>query len=778
MAKQIILTQNNFGIPIELQFVSNTNSPIDLTDKTIEVAISYDGTVIDVLQATISSYTNGTAYILTTTKHTSNVGLYTTFWSVRDKYGYITAQSDLYYYVKEEYNGASSTGQGKGTIEEKFDKVNSSIETLVEENSGISTRVSDIETINTQLTNNIKTINTRLTNNIKTINSQLDNKVNKSDIETINSRLDTIENEGTTVEVIERVTKEEIERQIADGTLANLSIADGSITKEKLAEDIEFGVADGSITSEKLNGSIFGVTYILQGVEKTWLSYNFIKLKQRYSNCKLGIKFDYTPKNKIFFHISTNKYNGESSNKFVLDMNVKTTIDIEIELVGEKDFDIIKLETRSSGLESFDGTLENLNITIDGNVVSYEILEPPIGTCEKVFETDLSIANKTYVNNNINKIAKDIALKSNIYDLTTPVSINQADNLKLIFDEDFLVGNAEFNYNNCTYGSSDGMTMVANSTIEYKYDVAVDTFRQKFIVKVLNANSIFGITTSCGANFMIDCANNKILSTIKVDNNIKTTEFDLEFNIELNKYYILEVIKDGLTHNFTIYDKSTGKRTSCSKFVEYPWGVGKVGFKCESGTVQIINYKYYQALFKNPLAIFIGDSITEGIGMGTYDISKRWCSLIRDNYFKGNALIFGKGYDTSQGALTRLTNLYRQGYSSKYVFIMIGTNECSDSKLVGWKENIVKIYNLIKSNNALPIIITPPLSRTNVNYVVQMKEFIQEKGWDTIRMDLALSVNNDGITYDNQYYKDGTHPNVQGGQLMYERALFDLDMIM
>ena len=589
---------------------------------------------------------------------------------------------------------------------------------------------------------------------IDDFNARLDNDINE-----INSQLDNIANKGTTVEVLERVTKEEIERQIQDGTIANLTIE------------------DGTITSKKLNSSIFGVTYILTGVEKTWLSYNFIKLKQRYSNCKLGIKFDYTPKNKIFFNISTNKYNGETSDKFDLDVNVKTTIDVEIVLTGEKDFDIIKLETRSSGLESFDGTIENLNIKIDGNVVDYEILDPPIGTCGKVFETDLSIANKTYVNNNINKIAKDIALKSNIYDLTTPVSINQIDNLKLIFDEDFLEDNAEFDYNNCTCGSSDGITMVANSNIEYKYDVAVDTFRQKFIVKVLNKNSIFGITTGCNANFMIDCANNKILSTIK-DSDIITTEFDLDFNIELNKYYILEVIKDGLTHNFTIYDKSTGKRTSCSKFVEYSWGVGKVGFKCESGTVQIINYKYYQALFKNPLAIFIGDSITEGIGMGTYDISKRWCSLIRDNYFKGNALIFGKGYDTSQGALTRLTNLYRQGYTSKYVFIMIGTNECSDSKIVGWKENIVKIYDLILSNNAIPIILTPPISRTNVKYIVQMKNFIQEKGWNTIRMDLALSVNNDGITYDNQYYTDGTHPNAQGGQLMYERALFDLDMIM
>ena len=160
MAKQIILTQNNFGIPIELQFVSNTNSPVDLTDKTVEVAISFDGTIIDILQATISSYTNGTAYIITTKKHTSNLGLYTTYWSVKDKYGYITAQSDLYYYVKEEYNGAEtpSIEQDKGTIEEEFDKINSSIEFLDKVNSDISTKVSELETKVNDIINDIKTI--------------------------------------------------------------------------------------------------------------------------------------------------------------------------------------------------------------------------------------------------------------------------------------------------------------------------------------------------------------------------------------------------------------------------------------------------------------------------------------------------------------------------------------------------------------------------------------------------------------------------------------------
>lgn len=50
-----------------------------------------------------------------------------------------------------------------------------------------------------------------------------------------NAKLSELANKGTTVEVLERVTKEEIDRQIADGTIANLTIADYSITNEKLA---------------------------------------------------------------------------------------------------------------------------------------------------------------------------------------------------------------------------------------------------------------------------------------------------------------------------------------------------------------------------------------------------------------------------------------------------------------------------------------------------------------------------------------------------------------
>lgn len=49
----------------------------------------------------------------------------------------------------------------------------------------------------------------------------------------LGSQLDTIANKGTTIEVLERVTKEEIDRQMADGTIANLTIANESLSAIK-----------------------------------------------------------------------------------------------------------------------------------------------------------------------------------------------------------------------------------------------------------------------------------------------------------------------------------------------------------------------------------------------------------------------------------------------------------------------------------------------------------------------------------------------------------------
>lgn len=49
----------------------------------------------------------------------------------------------------------------------------------------------------------------------------------------VNTAILELATKGTTVEVIERATKQEIDRQIADGTIAHLTIQDGSVTPEK-----------------------------------------------------------------------------------------------------------------------------------------------------------------------------------------------------------------------------------------------------------------------------------------------------------------------------------------------------------------------------------------------------------------------------------------------------------------------------------------------------------------------------------------------------------------
>ena len=84
-------------------------------------------------------------------------------------------------------------------------------------------------------------------------NSQEKIREIESELNQTNAQLSELANRGTTVEVLERVTKAEIDRQVADGTIANLIIADGSITEEKLDPNLKFGVQinDDSISDEE-----------------------------------------------------------------------------------------------------------------------------------------------------------------------------------------------------------------------------------------------------------------------------------------------------------------------------------------------------------------------------------------------------------------------------------------------------------------------------------------------------------------------------------------------
>ena len=101
---------------------------------------------------------------------------------------------------------------------------------------------------------------------IKDITKDVEKKTADLEEKTIElgSQLDTIANKGTTVDVLERVTKEEIERQINDGTIANLTIEDNSITNDKYKEkSISINKVDFINYSENTNGNLIDETIFI-----------------------------------------------------------------------------------------------------------------------------------------------------------------------------------------------------------------------------------------------------------------------------------------------------------------------------------------------------------------------------------------------------------------------------------------------------------------------------------------------------------------------------------
>ena len=101
MAKQIIVTQNDYGIELETQFVDDKKKPLDITDYDVRVKIIYDDKTIDTILAGHKDSVNGIAYIVLEKEHLINAGLHTSVWSVVDEDEHVTAQENVYYFVKD-----------------------------------------------------------------------------------------------------------------------------------------------------------------------------------------------------------------------------------------------------------------------------------------------------------------------------------------------------------------------------------------------------------------------------------------------------------------------------------------------------------------------------------------------------------------------------------------------------------------------------------------------------------------------------------------------------
>lgn len=136
MAKQIIVTQNNYGIVLETQFLDSNKNPIDLTNYCVEVKIENNGAILDIATAEI---TGTLASIILNKKHTKEIGLYKTEWCVMDLDKNITAQEDIYYFVK------SGITSDKEEEEEEKEEINIDTDSVINELNKINKRLDAIE---------------------------------------------------------------------------------------------------------------------------------------------------------------------------------------------------------------------------------------------------------------------------------------------------------------------------------------------------------------------------------------------------------------------------------------------------------------------------------------------------------------------------------------------------------------------------------------------------------------------------------------------------------
>lgn len=107
MSDSIIITRDDYGIELSVQFVNNKKKPIDITGQTVDVIVvnpNGDKTSHD---AYLTEPLNGKCGIILTENETSVLGLYSAFFSLRDEDNNVTAQEDLYYFIKDKHGGNS-----------------------------------------------------------------------------------------------------------------------------------------------------------------------------------------------------------------------------------------------------------------------------------------------------------------------------------------------------------------------------------------------------------------------------------------------------------------------------------------------------------------------------------------------------------------------------------------------------------------------------------------------------------------------------------------------
>ena len=565
-------------------------------------------------------------------------------------------------------------------------------------------------------------IQVKLTNNVQTINSKLDNKANKSDVETINSQLDNIVNKGTTVEVLERVTKEEIDRQIADGTIANLTIEDNSISEIKLKLlptdfhcDNLINLPTNIITTGYFINSTGGFS---NSINSKYIKIEVIPNKEIFIHSKVG-SLTLSRFGQIQLTTSTGSVirqlnNGTNTIKDVIDSNAKyliinlNVLDVDYEgslYVGYTEFSEEKLngEIKYKSLFGKEITSEQ-NIELKKDVT-------------KVKEEVSNITNNKLKNISVDYIK---TLKLETYDYNS----KKADSVSKFwycnnhtFDEDIVLESLTLTVNSKTIGEKSvnfailnrSMNVIENTTLNFSVtQTGISKLTIPLGERTLTASSYICLQNVGDCSVTYGTNSSHIIRSVDINGNTAT------FNQTIT----------GNCLNYSIaYKKWSSFNEYLNEFIR------KNELSAEIG-----NRLYGKKI------IAIGDSMVQG---HTIPKDKGWLAMIANrnnmtyvNYGINGTYMTNKLYNSNKGVVNRYMEMDND---ADYVIVFASTNDANAGVPIGTNDsnnpaelkgalNIICDGLLTKYPKAKIMFITPYLRNENYrSYAQAIHDICEDK---------------------------------------------------
>ncbi len=574
--------------------------------------------------------------------------------------------------------------------------------------------------------------------------ANLQNQVNKT-----NAQLDTIANKGTTVEVLERVTKEEIDRQIADGTIANLMIADNSISEVKL----------------KLLPTDFHCDNLINLPTNIITTGYFINNTGGFSSSSSSkyVKIEVTPNKEIFIHskvgnLSVNTFgqiqlttsngsairhlnNGTNTIKDVIDSNAKYLI---------LNLNVLNINYEGS---LYVGYTEFSEKKLNGEI-KYKSLFGKELTSEQTIELEKDVSKvkeevSDITNNKLKNISVDYikTVQSETYDYHSK-NANSVSNYwycnQHTFDEDIILESLTLTVNSETIGEKSvnfaivdkNMNVVENTTLNFN---VAQTGRFKVTIplgeRVLTAGSYICLQKVGDCSITYGPNNEHTILSVNINGNTATFGQTITGN----------------SLNYSIAYKKWGSLTEdLNEFVR------KNELSDEIGNIlsQIGQNRLY-----GKKIIAIGDSMVQGHSIAK---DKGWLAMIANrnnmtyvNYGINGTYMTNKLYNSNKGVVERYMDM---DDDADYVVVFASTNDANAGVPIGTNEstnpvelkgalNIICDGLLTKYPTAKIMFITPYLRNENYRSYAQAIHDICE---DKYSIKVYDNIKHGGICWTNQ----------------------------